>query len=477
MTGTLWQLPAAEQARGVAVGEWTAEEVMRSVLERVEEADALLNAVCTRNDRALEQARRADRAVRSGGPLSPLHGVPFTVKDLIPTAGIRTTLGSVAHRDWVPDQDEIAVSRLRAAGAVVVGKTNARELGYGVVTDNALFGPTRNPWDDRMTATGSSGGAAAAVAAGMGSIALGSDGGGSLRVPAAACGVFAIKPTYGVVPLYPSCRVPLRTGLDAWETLECIGPIARTVADAALMLSTIAGFDERDRHAAAGVAPGFRAPDPERARGLRVAFSPDLGIAEVSSDVQRVVEDAVARLSAELDWEITIAAPELATLPELRETFLATVAMDSDRGALREMAERHDVSADIRELIDRPWSTTDFDDARVARRRIYDALRVFMGSVDLLLTPTTATTAFPIGLRHPENRAAGIRDGKQWSPFAFLANLTGQPAANVPIGLAPSGLPVGLQAIGHRFDDMLLLDVAAAAETVIGAITPWQRGS
>ncbi|MGN6125601.1 MAG: amidase [Humibacter sp.] len=477
MTDALWRLSAREQARGIAAGQWTAEELTGSVLERVGEVDAALNAVCTLNDHALDQARAADEAVRRGVPLGPLHGVPFTVKDLIPTEGIRTTLGSLAHRDWVPDHDELAVARLRSAGAVVLGKTNARELGYGVVTDNAVFGATRNPWDARMTATGSSGGAAAAVSAGMGSIGLGSDGGGSLRVPAAACGVFAIKPTFGVVPLYPSCRVPLRIGLDSWESLECIGPITRTADDAALALAVIAGFDDRDRHAASDCSSRFRAPDPSRARRLRVVFSPDLGIAEVAPAVRNVVEDAVARLASALDWEVTVGAPGLAPLRELRETFQATVAMDTDRAALRHLAGRYEVSPDIRELVDREWTTTDFDRARVARRRVHDAFRAAMDSMDLLITPTTATTAFPLGQRFPADGAAGIRDGRQWSPFAFLANLTGQPAVSIPAGLAASGLPVGLQAIGRRFDDMLLLDVAAAAEEIIGTQVPWEEES
>ncbi|GAA1270921.1 amidase [Pseudonocardia aurantiaca] len=461
---SLWRLPAAEQARGIRAGEWSAEEVMRSVLDRIAQADPDLRAYCTLDDSALDAARRADTARRVGEPLGPLHGVPFSVKDLIPTAGVRTTLGSVAHRDWVPAEDEIAVARLRAAGAVLVGKTNARELGYGVVTDNALFGSTRNPWDPRLTAAGSSGGAAAAVAAGMGSLALGSDGGGSLRVPAAVCGVFSIKPTFGVVPLYPSCRAPLRVGLDSWESLECIGPMSRTVADSALVLEVIAGFDAQDRHSAAPGSVTWGVPDAERARGLRVAYSPDLGIAEVAPEVAGVVRAAVTAAAAALDWDLTVVSPRLPALPELRETFLATVAMDTDRSALRRLADEVPVSADIRELVDRDWTAHEFDRARVARRAVHDAVHGFSAPFDLLLTPATAATAFPAGLRFPRDGECGIADGRQWSPFAFLANLTGQPAASIPAGRTAAGLPVGLQALAPRFGDPLLLDVAQAVE-------------
>jgi len=217
-----------------------------------------------------------------------------------------------------------------------------------------------------MTAAGSSGGAAAAVAAGMGSVALGSDGGGSLRVPASICGVFAIKPTFGLVPLYPSCRAPLRIGLDSWESLECIGPIARTVQDIALALHAISGFDARDWHAAPSGQVPVDIPRAERAIGLRVAVSADLGIAEVDPEIADLMSKAVATLEAGLDWDIKRASPPLPSLAALRETFLATVAMDTNRRELRKLANSVVVSPDIREIVDRQWTTEDFDHARLA---------------------------------------------------------------------------------------------------------------
>lgn len=466
MTDSLWNLPALAQGRGIAAGDWTAVEVMTSVLERVAERDPAINAICTLDAAALDNARAADAALRAGRHCGPLHGVPFTVKDLIPTAGVRTTLGSVAHRDWVPDSDELSVARLRAAGAILVGKTNTREFGYGIVTDNTLFGPTHNPWDERMTAAGSSGGAAAAVASGMGSIALGSDGGGSLRVPAAVCGILAVKPTFGVVALYPSCRAPLRTGLDSWETLECIGPLSRTASDAAAVLQAIAGFDSRDRHSAAPGSVRFGLPDSGRVRRLRVLYSADLGIAEVAPDVAAAAQARFDALAAAYDWEVVETVPALPSLVELRETFHATVAMDTDLVGLRKLAAHYPVSRDIAELVGRAWTTDDFDRARTMRRQVSGIMLDFSAAADLVLTPTTATTAFPIGLRFPPDREWGIDDGRQWSPFAFLANLTGQPAASIPAGLSGDGLPIGLQATTRRFGDMLLLDLAQAAEDV-----------
>ncbi len=273
----LWQLSAIEHADGVRRGLWSAEELTRSVLDRIAERNPALNAYCTLNASAVAEAKAADRERLRGADLGPLHGVPFSVKDLIPAKGIRTTLGSVAYADWVPDQDDVAVERLRGAGAILLGKTNTRELGYGIVADNDLFGPTRNPWCPDRTAGGSSGGAAAAVADGMGSVALGSDGGGSLRVPAALCGVFTLKPSFGVVPLYPSCRVPIRPGFSSWESLECVGPITRTVRDAAAVLEVIAGLDLRDRHSVPYQAAGLGERLGDGVAGLRVAWSPQLG--------------------------------------------------------------------------------------------------------------------------------------------------------------------------------------------------------
>ncbi|MGW3626889.1 amidase [Streptomyces sp. NPDC000880] len=456
----LWELTAGDQARGIRAGEFSAEELMRSVLGRIEEADPEINAFCTLNERALADARAADEALAGGAATGPLHGVPFSVKDLIPTAGVRTTLGSTAYADWVPDQDDVSVERMRAAGALLLGKTNTRELGYGVVTDNALFGPTRNPRRPDRTAGGSSGGSAAAVAAGMGSLSLGNDGGGSLRVPAALCGVFTLKPTFGVVPLYPSCRLPTRAGLGSWETLESIGPITRTVEDAALVLEAIAGFDQRDRHSVPASMEGLRACLDEGVSGLRVAWSPGLGQADVDPEVLGLATRAVTSLGRDgLGCEVVTVDPPIGDLRELRTVFAATVARDSDLPGLRELADRYEVSDDIRELVEREWTAETFTWAATRRQVLYDAIRSFMVDWDLLITPTTATTAFPIGLRWPEHGP-----GRDWSPFAFPFNLSGQPAASVPVGVTGDGMPVGLQIVGRRLADATVLRAARVLE-------------
>jgi aspartyl-tRNA(Asn)/glutamyl-tRNA(Gln) amidotransferase subunit A len=462
----LWELTAGAQARGVREGEFSAEELMRSVLGRIGEADPSVNAFCTINGRALADARAADAALAEGAAIGPLHGVPFSVKDLIPTAGLRTTLGSTAYQDWIPDQDDVSVERMRVAGALLLGKTNTRELGYGVVTDNALFGPTRNPRRPDRTAGGSSGGSAAAVAGGMGSLSLGNDGGGSLRVPAALCGVFTLKPTFGAVPLYPSCRLPTRAGLGSWETLESIGPITRTVEDAALVLETIAGFDQRDRHSIPTVLGGLRASLDGGVSGLRIAWSPRLGQADVDPAVLELTTRAVDALGrARLGCEVVDIDPPVGDLRELRRVFAATVARDSDLVGLRELAERHEVSEDLQELVRREWTAETFTWAATRRQVLYDAVRSFMEDWDLIITPTTATTAFPIGLRRPEHRP-----GRDWSPFAFPFNLTGQPAASVPVGTTDDGLPVGLQIVGRRLADATVLRVAHLLEQTLATV-------
>jgi len=457
----LWKLSLSDQAQGIAAGDWTSEELVSSVLGRIDGVNGTINAYCTLNERALDEARRVDLRRSNGEPLGVFAGVPFSVKDLIPTSGVRTTLGSLAHRDWMPETDELAVSRLREAGAIVVGKTNTRELGYGIVTDNLLFGPTRNPWNTAMTAAGSSGGAAAAVAAGMGSLAIGSDGGGSLRVPSSLCGAVTIKPTFGLVPMYPSCRTPLRAGLDGWGSLECIGPITPTVDDCERALTVMARFDAADRYAVPYDGPSLR-PDPRRTVGSRVFFSEDLGIAEVAPEVRKAVRDAVECAAEEWGWSLTEKSLELPTLTQLRNAFAVTVAADSDLDGLRRLADRFPVSEDIRELVSRDWALADLVESRRLRQRAYECLAAV--TADVLITPVTATGAFPIGLRFPHDAECGVGDGRQWSPFAFLANLTGQPAASVPARMAVNGTPLGVQIIGRRFEDRRVLDFARAFE-------------
>jgi len=256
-------------------------EVIDAVLDRIRLYDRKLNAFCLLlPDEARKEARRAEKIYAKDQDASSLLGVPVSIKDLIFTKGIRTTGGSRLFEELVPEEDEPAVARLRAAGAIIIGKTNTPEFGYKAVTDNPLFGISRNPWNPEMTPGGSSGGAAASVAAGFCPLALGSDGGGSIRIPGALCGVFGLKPSFGRVPRYPS--------FPGWETLAHTGPITRTVADAALMMDIIAGPDDRDRYSLPSSGRSYTSSIRSRLKKIRIAWSPSLGYATVEPEVLKL---------------------------------------------------------------------------------------------------------------------------------------------------------------------------------------------
>jgi len=243
------RMEAVELAGRIRTKELSPVKVVDAVLERMETLEPLLHAFCTPTpELALEEARRAEEKLASGQETGPLTGVPVSIKDLHAAKGIRMTMGSHAYKDFVPDEDDVAVERLKEAGAIVLGKTNVPEFGYSGASDNPVFESTTNPWDTNLTSCGSSAGSAVAVATGMGPIALGSDGGGSVRIPASFCGLFGMKASMGRVPLYPGCRDESRPGMSSWKSLEHIGPLSRTVRDGALMLSVMTGPDDRDRH-------------------------------------------------------------------------------------------------------------------------------------------------------------------------------------------------------------------------------------
>ncbi|NLU70383.1 amidase [Streptomyces sp. HNM0574] len=466
------RLTATETAARVRDRELSPVEVTDAVLARIEDVDPHLNAFCTPTpDLARHRARRLAEELAAGRPAGPLTGVPLGVKDLISTAGIRTTSCSVAYRDFVPDEDDIVVERSVAAGAVVLGKTNASEFGYSATGHNPLFPPTRNPWDPRLTPGGSSAGAAAAVAAGLGPLALGSDGGGSVRVPAALCGIFGFKPSMGRVPVYPSCRDARFPGVSGWESVEHIGPLTRTVADAALFLSVLAGPDPRDRHSIPCGDVDWRGRNP--LPRLRVAYSPDLGRVAVDPGVRRVTERAVRVLERELGADVEELTGEELGLPDFGEAFRATVAAESDLTGMRALADRHgaDLSPHLTAMLRTPWTAEQFTDANIARKSVVHRTARLMARYDLLVTPTTASAAFPVGVQGPELLDGRMVGSDHWTSFTPLANLTGLPAASVPAGLTDEGLPVGLHLMGRHLADGALLDVCAAYEQA----APWPR--
>lgn len=456
-------LGAAGLAAAVRGGRADPVGIVDSALARIERVNPALNAFCT-VDAAGARAAAADlaRRRRAGEPLGPLAGVPIAVKDLLFTAGMRMCAGSPAYRDFVPDTDDVAVARARAADAVIIGKTNVPELGYSGTSDNPLFGPTANPWDTALEAGGSSAGSAAAVAAGCVPVGIGSDAAGSIRLPAAFCGVVGLKPTMGRVPLHPGCRDPRLPGLSSFESLEHVGPMSRSVEDAALLLSVIGGPDPRDRLALPDWDPASVLGLDPSVKGLRVGFTRDFGYAEVDPAVLAFFDAAVRSFEEDLGCRVEEVRPEW---PDPGPHLWALVAGVTDLEGMRRLVDEHAdaMSPHIVEMVRTDWRLSDFTTACRVRQEVTRDMNRLTERYDLLLSPAAAVLPFAVGLAAPP-------DGPQdWTPFALPMNLTGQPAASVPCGWTPQGLPVGLQIAGRRFEDATVLRACAAYE----AAHPW----
>ncbi len=450
---------AAAIAAFVRNGEYTAREAVSSCLRRIASVEDSVHAFSTLDAQtALVQAATIDARIAAGDAIGPLAGVPIAVKDLIVTRGLKTTFGSPLYADYVPDEDDVSVERLKEAGAIVIGKTNCSEFGYGPVGHNALFPTTCNPWNPALTPGGSSAGTAAAVAARAVPVGLGSDGGGSIRIPAALCGIVGMKASWGRVPLHPGCRDESLPGASGWESLEHIGPLALTVADLALVLSVIAGPSSRDRHSLPSEPGAFAIAPLESLRGARIAYSADLGFASVEPETRDIAARAAHGFARAFGCEIVETNP---ILGDPQRDFEALVALDTDRVGLRRLAAEkgHRFEGPLAQLLATSWTADDFTAAILARKRIANTMSRFMTQFDLLLTPTTAAAAFPIETQGPSG----------WTPFTALANLTGQPAASVPAGFTADGRPVGLQIVGRHLADSRVLTACAAFE----AVFPW----
>jgi aspartyl-tRNA(Asn)/glutamyl-tRNA(Gln) amidotransferase subunit A len=463
-------MEAVELTARVRAKELSPVEVVDAVLERMDRLEPTLHAFCTPTpELAREEARRLEQEISEGEDPGPLAGVPVGIKDLHHAKGIRTTMGSHAYKDFVPDEDDVAVERLKSAGAVILGKTNVPELGYSGVGHNPVFETTTNPWNTNLTPGGSSAGSGAAVATGMGPIALGSDGGGSVRIPSSFCGLFGMKASMGRVPLYPGCRDERHPGMSSWESLEHIGPISRTVRDGALMLSVMAGPDDRDRHSLPEADFEWTEVIEGDLRGLRVAYSSDWGYAAVDPEVHRVVGEAVQVFEEDLGCTVEEANPGW---EDPYGAFWGLVALDTDLAGMRRMAQElgDGMSPHIIEFLEQDWTAENLTSAVVTRKAVYNRMWRFMRDYDLLLTPTLAVPPFELGIQGPE-----VIDGCEvepfyWLSFTFPMNMTGQPAATVPAGFTQDGLPVGMQIVGRHLEDPLVLRASAAFE----AARPWK---
>lgn len=465
------RLDAVTLARKIRTKELSPVEVVEAALRRMDTLEPHLHAFCTPTpDLARQTARRLEQDLLASRALGPLAGVPIGIKDLILTKGIRTASGSVVYQDFVPEEDDVVVERLKAAGAVILGKTNVPEFGYSGAGHNPVFETTRNPWNTALTPGGSSSGSGAAVASGLCPVALGSDGGGSIRIPSAHCGLYGMKASMGRVPLYPGCRDERYPGVSSWESLEHIGPMSRTVADAALVLSVIAGPDPRDRHSLPASDFDWLRAVEGGIRGLRVAYSPDWGYAAVDPEVRRVVGAAVKVFESDLGCTVEEASPGW---DDPYNAFWGLVALETDLKGMRRLVDRYGdrMSPHLVEFLRHPWTAEDLTDAVIARKALVNKMWRFMQTYDLLLTPTLACPPFPVHMQGPEKIDGRIVHPSRWIPFTFPINMTGQPAASVPAGWTEDGLPVGLQIVGPHLDDPTVLRASAAFE----AARPWRH--
>ncbi len=463
------QMSAVDLAAQIRTRQLSPVEVVDAVLARMERLEPHLHAFCTPTPNlARAEAKRVEQGIMRGGAVGPLAGVPVSIKDLIFTKGIRTVSGCVAYRDFVPDEDDIVVERLKAAGAIILGKTNVTELGYSAASHNPVFETTRNPWDLGKTSGGSSAGAGVATATGMGPLAIGSDGGGSVRIPAAFCGTYGIKPSFGRIPLYPGARDERYPGASGWESLECYGPLTRTVRDSALALSIITGPDMRDRHSLPRADFDWLACCAGDLRGKRVAFSRDWGYMAVDPEVAEIVARSVQVFERDLGCIVEEASPGW---ENPAAAFAAVMIAETDLRAMREMIAKHggEMSSHMVELMTHPWSAEDLTSANIARKAAVNKMARLMSRHDLLLTPTASVAAFPIHMQGPDKIAGRYVRPESFIGFTFPLNFTGQPAASVPCGFTRDGLPVGLQIIGRHLDDAMVLRASAAFE----AAAPW----
>ncbi len=453
----LHEMTAVELSEAFRERDASPVEAAEAFLTRIEALDSTLNAFCLVDpETTMAQAEASAARWQEGAPLSPLDGVPVAIKDLLLTRGWPTRRGSLTVDPKGPwTEDAPSVARLREAGAVLIGKTTTPEFGWKGTTDSPLTGITRNPWNKAKTPGGSSGGSAAAVVARFAPLALGTDGGGSIRIPASLSGCYGLKPSFGRVPAYP---------LSPFGTVAHVGPMSRTVRESALLLNVIAKPDARDWHALPATETDYTARLGESMKGKRIAFSPRLGYVErVLPEVEALVAAAVKRFE-ELGAIVEQADPEFGDPGSAFRTLwwggagLLLGDLPADKKArldpgLKRMAEEG-AALPLR----------DYLKANAARGEYGSKMRQFMERYDFLMTPAVATTAFDVGELTPLDD-----DGNAWmawTPFSFPFNLTQQPAASVNCGFTKAGLPVGLQIVGKMYDDAGVLAASSAYEAI-----------
>jgi amidase len=463
---TLSAMSAVELRRLIASRDVSSVELVKSCIAQIERLNPVLNAIVTlAGEAALDAARRADSALARGVEVGPLHGLPVVIKDISETAGIRTTYASPLYRENVPDADCEAVSRLKRAGAIILGKTNTPEFAAGANTVNSVFGATRNPWNTDLSAAGSSGGSAVAVASGMVPLGHGTDFGCSLRMPASFCGIVGLRTTPGLIPNRPM--------VAAWDAGQVHGPLARTAEDAALMLDGMTGFDAT--WPISVPAPWGSALDAMRRSGgpagKRFAFAPDLAGIGVERDIDRLCRSAAVLLSKagghveELSF----------SLPQAIETYQTLRAQWMVEQQLDRLDRMHEVDPNLAGNVKLGLGQSVLDLARAqhARDAALNRFRELFTAYDFLITPTSPVQPFPVTQNYPTKIGAReLSSYTDWMAPCFLITLVGMVSVSVPVGLSGSGLPVGLQIVGPRLSEPAVLAVAAAIQEAVPIGTP-----
>jgi amidase len=433
----------------------SAVQYVEACLERVTALNHTLNAIVTLNPRALEDAARLDARLQAGENPGPLCGLTVGIKDVTAVAGLRTTFGSPIYADYVPGEDALVVKRLREAGAIVLGKTNCPEFAAGANTFNDVFGRTRNPWDTTKSAGGSTGGGAAALATGMIALAEGTDLGGSLRIPAAFCGIAGLRPSVGLVPIHPTDWV--------WDTLQVSGPMARTAEDVALMLQAIAGPSDCSPLAQPIDARDFVRAARGARKNLRIAYCADIAGIGIDPDVEAVCREAAFALEHK-----GVVVEEIALdLAPARTAFISLRGLWFVTHMLPRMNQRDrfgtNVANNVRSGLE--VTSTEIAAAENYRGQLWHRFRQFFTEYDHLLTPCVAVPPFPVEQNYPDTIAGKpMKTYVDWIAPTFVLSLTGLPVACVPAGLDSNGMPVGLQIAGKQFGEEGVLALASQVQ-------------
>ncbi|MFO1079216.1 MAG: amidase family protein [Reyranellaceae bacterium] len=439
----------------------SAVEIATAVLDRIQRLEPRLNAFAQlAPEQALAAAEKADRARDAGTLLGPLHGVPVTIKDHEAVAGLQLEYGTHLRKGEVAAADNAMVARLRAAGAVILGKTTSPEFGWKGVSQSPLTGITHNPWKHGYNAGASSSGAGVGAAAGYGPLHQGSDGAGSIRMPAHFSGVFGLKPTYGRVPQSP---------VSPSDATVHLGPLTRTVADAALMLRTMAGPHPDDHTSLEAQPADYPRHLQRRPTAPRLAFSADLGHARVDPEVADLVAAAVAAFEQDLGWPVQPGATPWGPKGPKLARFFWPAHYSRYAEYVPEFRDRMDPGFIACIEAGGGYTVADYQWMRLAKQAYCAEIHHFFEDWDFLLTPAVSVAAFPAHLLQPEHWPQHPWDWLSWAEFSYPFNLSGNPAASIPCGFTKDGLPVGLQIVGRRFDDLGVLQMAAAFE----AVRPW----